>query len=379
MQNFTKHKHIIWPAAIVLVCGSIIFNHNADSATPPQKDTLTINVVPLKKQNVDVTNQYVGYITPIKSVELTPNVSGYIDEVWAEGGQEVKEGDNLVLIDQREYKAQLDAAKSAVAQAMADFNNARTYYNRMQKAGKKAISASALDEAKAKFLAAQAALKQAQAEEQKAKVLYDYTVLQSPIDGIIGDVSLTKGNYVAPGSSPLLSIIQFDPIRVMFAISDKEYLNEVQRHPDGQLFNGEQIKIRLSNGAVYPAEGKFQFTDNQVNKTTNSVSIFADFANTNRELMANSYVDVLLSRQLKDVFLVRQNYATLNNDGAFVYIMQKDKLKQIPLKIAGYHEDYYVVENKFANDEYLVIDKIGRISPETVLKMKINQPAAEAK
>lgn len=379
MQNFTKHKHIIWPAAIVLVCGSIIFNHNADSATPPQKDTLTINVVPLKKQDVDVTNQYVGYITPIKSVELTPNVSGYIDEVWAEGGQEVKEGDNLVLIDQREYKAQLDAAKSAVAQAMADFNNARTYYNRMQKAGKKAISASALDEAKAKFLAAQAALKQAQAEEQKAKVLYDYTVLQSPIDGIIGDVSLTKGNYVAPGSSPLLSIIQFDPIRVMFAISDKEYLNEVQRHPDGQLFNGEQIKIRLSNGAVYPAEGKFQFTDNQVNKTTNSVSIFADFANTNRELMANSYVDVLLSRQLKDVFLVRQNYATLNNDGAFVYIMQKDKLKQIPLKIAGYHEDYYVVENKFANDEYLVIDKIGRISPETVLKMKINQPAAEAK
>lgn len=379
MQNFTKHKHIIWQAAIVLVCGSIIFNHNADSATPPQKDTLTINVVPLKKQDVDVTNQYVGYITPIKSVELTPNVSGYIDEVWAEGGQEVKEGDNLVLIDQREYKAQLDAAKSAVAQAMADFNNARTYYNRMQKAGKKAISASALDEAKAKFLAAQAALKQAQAEEQKAKVLYDYTVLQSPIDGIIGDVSLTKGNYVAPGSSPLLSIIQFDPIRVMFAISDKEYLNEVQRHPDGQLFNGEQIKIRLSNGAVYPAEGKFQFTDNQVNKTTNSVSIFADFANTNRELMANSYVDVLLSRQLKDVFLVRQNYATLNNDGAFVYIMQKDKLKQIPLKIAGYHEDYYVVENKFANDEYLVIDKIGRISPETVLKMKINQPAAEAK
>lgn len=379
MQNFTKHKHIIWPAAIVLVCGSIIFNHNADSATPPQKDTLTINVVPLKKQDVDVTNQYVGYITPIKSVELTPNVSGYIDEVWAEGGQEVKEGDNLVLIDQREYKAQLDAAKSAVAQAMADFNNARTYYNRMQKAGKKAISASALDEAKAKFLAAQAALKQAQAEEQKAKVLYDYTVLQSPIDGIIGDVSLTKGNYVAPGSSPLLSIIQFDPIRVMFAISDKEYLNEVQRHPDGQLFNGEQIKIRLSNGAVYPAEGKFQFTDNQVNKTTNSVSIFADFANTNRELMANSYVDVLLSRQLKDVFLVRQNYATLNNNGAFVYIMQKDKLKQVPLKIAGYHEDYYVVENKFANDEYLVIDKIGRISPETVLKMKINQPAAEAK
>lgn len=379
MQDFVKFKYLGLLAAVIFAGVILFFYQNADSAMPPQKETLTINVIPLKQQDVEVTNQYVGYVEAIKSVELVPNVSGYIDEVWAEGGQEVKAGDNLIMIDQREYKAQLDAAKSAVAQAKADFNNARTYYNRMKKAGKKAISASALDEAMAKFLAAEAALKQAQAEEQKATVLYDYTVLQSPIDGIIGHFSLTKGKYVAPGASSLLSIIQFDPMRVMFAISDKEYLNEVQKHPDGRLFDGEEIKIRLSNGRLYDKVGQFQFTDNKIDKATNSISIYADFANSGKELMENSYVDVLLSKRFKDVFLIRQNYATLKNDGAFVYIMQNNKLKQVPLKIAGYYDAYYVTENKFAKDEYLVTDKIGQIGDGTILKMKINQPAAEAK
>ena len=355
------------------IVGIGLFHRPVKSATPIGKN-LVVNVLPFKAEDIDITNQYVGYVTPIKSVELVPNVSGYIDEVWAEGGQSVAAGDNLVLIDQKEYKAQLDAASASVAQAKADYNNAKRYYNRMQKAGKKAISASALDEAKAKFLASEAYLKQAQAEEQKAKVLYDYTVLQSPINGIIGNVTLTKGNYVAPGDNPLLSIIQFDPIRVVFAISDKEYLAQIKRNSQGNLFYNEEIKLKLANGEIYPLEGKFKFTDNKINKATNSISVFADFINSDKKLIANSYVDVLLSRKLKDVFLIRQNYATLKDDGAFIKIMKKNKIFDVPLSIVGYHQDYYVTDNKFNNDEFLVVDKIDHISPDAKLKMNIVKP-----
>ena len=353
------------------------FYKPAQSVLPLNNKELVINVIPLNKQNVTITNQYVGYVVPIKSVSLISNVSGYIDEIWAEGGQEVNVGDNLVLIDQREYKAQLDAAKSAVAQANADFINAKSYYNRMKKAGKKAVSASVLDDAKAKFLSAKAALQKAAAEEQKALVMYDYTVLQAPINGIIGNVELTRGNYVAPSSGALLSIIQFNPIRVMFSISDKEYLNEITKHPDGKLFDGDEIKIKLANGKIYPSTGKFKFADNQINKTTNSISIFADFDNVNKELLANSYVDVLLSQKFENVFLIRQNYVTLNNDGAFAYVMKKNVLKQVPLKIVGYLGNDYVVENDFANDEFLVVDKIGRIAEGTKLKINITNVAED--
>ncbi|MBE6444190.1 MAG: efflux RND transporter periplasmic adaptor subunit [Alphaproteobacteria bacterium] len=378
MRNYTIYKYIFWTVAVVLIYGFFFYNPTALSSTPSD-NALTINVLPLKPQDVETTSQYVGYITPIKSVDLVPNVSGYIDEVWAEGGQNVAEGDNLILIDQRQYKAQLDAATAAVAQAKADYVNAKSYFNRVKKAGKKAISASDMDDAKAKFLAAEAALKQAQAEEQKALVLYDYTVLQAPINGTIGNVSLTKGNYVAPSDKPLLSIIQFDPIRVMFAISDKEYLTELQKSADGKLFANEDIKLRLANGDIYENNGKFRFADNQIDKTTNSVSIFADFENKNRKLIANSYVDVLLSRKMNDVYLIRQNYAILGDRGAFVYVMQNNKLKQVPLKIVGYFEDSYVVANKFANNEFLVTDKIGKIADGTRLKMKIANLKMEKK
>ena len=374
-MRYTR-KYAFWLAVVIFLIG-LLFYHQANSAPTQNSKELVINAIPLAKQDVVITNEYVGYITPIKSVNLVPNVSGYIDEVFATGGQEVRIGDNLGLNDQREYKAKLDAASASVAQAKADFVNSQSYYNRMKKAGAKAISASALDDAKAKFLAAQGALKQAEASQQQAQVLYDYTVLQAPIDGIVGNVDLTKGNYVAPASAPLLSIIQFDPIRVMFAISDKEYLAERTQHTDGNLFAGEEITIRLSNGQIYSKTGQFQFTDNQVNKTTNSVSIFADFANENKELMANSYVDVLLSKKLKNVFLIRQNYATLTDKGAFVYVIQRGKMKQVPLKIVGYLNNDYVVSNNFSVDEFLVVDKIGRIAPDTTLKMNIVKPTED--
>ena len=364
------------PYSLVLLAGLALaavggYYKYARSALPPDNKETVINVIPLKAQDALLTNQYIGYVTPIKAVEMASNVSGYVDEVWAEGGQEVREGDNLVLIDQREYKAQLDAAVAATAQAKADFDNAKSYYQRIKKAGKKAFSASELDQAKAQFLAAEATFKQAKAEQTKAEVLWHYTVLQAPIDGVIGDVTLTKGDYVAPSESPLFGIIQFDPIRVKFAISDKEYLKAATFGSKKAMFADETIQIKLADGSIYPQQGIFRYTDNQVDKDTNSVTIFADFANADKKLLANSYVDVIISKQMKDVFLVRQKNVILNDKGAFVYVMQKGKLKLVPLKIAGYSGDSYITENRFAKDEFLVVDKIGRISPETELKMKI--------
>ena len=370
MRHLKKIAPIAAVIIVVATIGAILKPKAASSITHPQ-NSLTIHVQPLIPQDVEITSQYVGYVTPIHAVELTPNVSGYIDEIWAVGGQTVKQGDNLVMIDQRQYKAQLEAAKAAVTKAQADFNNAESYYHRLQKAGKRAISASDLDDAKAKYLAAKAALSQAKAEKQKAKVLYDYTILQSPIDGVIGNVALTKGNYTAPNGTPLLSIVQFDPIRVMFALSDKEYLAQRQKNPDGLLFGDEKIQIRLADNTIYEKLGHFQFADNQIDKSTDSISVFVDFENENRKLVANSYVDILLSQQLKDVFLIRQNFANITSDGVFVYVLNDGKLKRVPLDVVGYYQDFYVVKNKFEKEDFLVVDRIGTIPQGTTLSMKI--------
>lgn len=356
-------------AAVAAVC-AVINLKTADSAVPAAQEPV-FNVLPLKPEDITITSSYVGYVIPIKSVDLVPNVSGYIEDVWVEGGQEVRAGDNLLLIDQREYKAALNAAKAAVTKAQADFANAKAYYERIKKAGAKAISASEQDSAKAGYLSALAAVEQAKAEEAKAQVLYDYTVLQASIDGVVGNVSLTKGNYVAPAGSPLLSIVQYNPIRVVFALSDKEYLNAVSRQNGQPLFAGELIRLKLADGSLYQKTGEFKYIDNAQEKGTGSVAVYADFANSERKLMPDAYVDVLVERMVVGGYALRQNYVSLSPEGAFVYVANNNRLRKVPLKIIGEENGFYVVNNQFAQDDYLVIDKVGNIAPDATVKTKV--------
>lgn len=345
---------------------------------PAASNELVINVIPLKTQDVTVSSKYIGYVTPIKAVDLVPKVSGYLEEIWVEGGQEVKAGDNLILIQQKEYKAQLDAAKASVTQALANFNNAQVYYQRIQKAGAKAISKTEVDNAKAKFLAAKGALAQAQADREEAQVHYDDTLLQASISGIVGNVDLTRGNYVSPASPPLLKIIQYDPIRVVFSITDKEYLYELMRHPDN-LFEGEKIKLQLADGLVYPLDGQFKYTANEIDRSTNSIAIYADFDNPSRSLVANAYVDVVLERNIKDAYLVRQNYVTMDEDGSYIYTVQGNKLLKTPIDIVTTVNNDYLVRNRFAQNEYLVVDKLGTIPKDAKIKINVQTASSNQK
>lgn len=366
--------------AVLLLVFEVCWAPESSWAAPVQTQReLSLNVIPIEPQDVTITSTYVGYVTPIKSVNLVPNVSGYIEDVFVQGGQDVKTGDNLVLIDQREYKAALDAAIAATTQAQANFNNAKVYYERIKKAGKKAISKTEFDNAKAQYLSALGNLEGAKANQAKAQVMYDYTILQSSIDGVVGNVDLTKGNYVAPGSGALLSIIQYNPIRVVFSISDKEYLNEIAKQNGAPLFAGEKIMLKLSNGNLYKPLGEFKFTDNSVDKTTGSVAVYADFANPNHELMANAYVDVLLEKNVKDAVLVRQNYVVLAPDGNYVYTVKDNQLLKTPVTILDEQNGNYVLANRFAKGEYLVTDKVGNVGKDTKVKIKITSANGEKK
>lgn len=333
--------------------------------TPPaaesrETDSLpSYNVVLLKGQNVPLQTGYVGYVTPIHSVSVVPYINGYLDKIMVSGGEEVKAGQTLIIIQQDEYKAKLDAAKAQVLQAQADYNNASLYYQRVKKAGAQAISKTELDNAKAKFLSAQAALAQAKANRDLALVTYNYTIIKAPIDGIVGNVNLTKGDYVSPASTPLISIIQTNPIRVVFSITDKEYLNEVAKGQNS-MFNGDEIKLRLSNGRIFEKEGRFQFTDNAIDRKTNSIAVFADFENHDRTLVANAYVDVLLEKVYPDGILVPQTLVSLAPDGNFIYTVQNSQLKRVPVEIINTIGGNYLLKNNFAPETYLVTDKVSR-------------------
>ncbi len=331
---------------------------------------ITLNVMPAQAEKVTVDNSYIGYVTPINSVAVTPYINGFLEDIMVTGGQLAEQGDTLVVIRQDEYKANLKMAEAKLLQAQADYANAAVYYKRMRDAGVKIISKTELDNAKAQYLSAQAAVAEAKASVALTKVNYDYTVIQAPISGIVGDVSLSRGDYVSPSSPPLFTIIQYDPIRVVFSLTDKEYLNEITRNPQ-QPFTNEKISLRLANGKIYEAAGQYKYMGNELDKSTSSISVYADFPNPGRELVANAYVDVLVEKTYGDVVRVRQSYVTLENKGAYVYTIQNGRLNRKPVEIVTVSGNDYLLKNTFAAGEYIVVDKVGHIAKGQKIKTRL--------
>lgn len=373
MQNEVGKKVYSKLLIVLAVLAALLVYLYASSAPAQSRESAEIpsyNAIPVNPRKVAVSDSFVGYVTPIHSVAVVPYINGFLERILVEGGQEVKAGDTLIIIRQDEYKARLDAAKAQVLQAQANFNNARLYYNRIKKAGARAVSKTELDNAKASYLSAEAALAQAKADRDLAQVNFDYTVIKAPIDGIVGNVSLTKGDYVSPGSQALLKIIQYNPIRVVFSITDKDYLARMGADPSG-LFAGNKIKLRLADGNVFAKEGTFRFTGNEIDRPTSSLSVYADFENADRKLLANAYVDVLIERDYDDGILLPQTAISMEAKGNYVFVVSRGVLEKKAVDIISNTGGSYLVKNVFAPGDYVVTDKISHFAPGQKARVRV--------
>ncbi|MBE6450768.1 MAG: efflux RND transporter periplasmic adaptor subunit [Alphaproteobacteria bacterium] len=324
------------------------------TSTVPVTNSLVLNAMPLKAQDIEFINEYIGHITPIHEAFIQPYINGYIDKIMVNGGQYVNKGDILLVLEQSEYKAALDAAYADILKATANLNNAQTYFERTQKA-KSAVSQTEVDKAKADFLSAKASLEQAKANFETAKVNYGYTILSSPINGIVGDVSLTKGNYVSPSSGALFSVVQLSPIRVVFSVTDKEYLQKSKKN----MFTNQEILLKLSDGQIFPNSGTFKYSDNTVEKTSNSINIYADFENIGKTLMPNAYVTVLVKEIFNNALKISKEFIMLDEEGSFVYLIRDGKIARENLKILADGNNFFIVQNTFEPTDFLITQTIN--------------------
>ena len=176
---------------------------------------------------------------------------------------------------------------------------------------------------------------------------------------------MTKGDYVSPESGALATLIQYNPIRVLFSISNKEYLTEVIGSTS-PLFADWDIKLKLANGQIYKHLGSAKYHNNEISPQTSSVAVYVDFNNPDQELIANAYVDVLLEKTVKDSFFLPQDLVNLEPDGAFVYILNTSNIiEKAPVTLGvSVGNDYWIKEG--LKDNMRVIT--NRINAESVGK-----------
>ncbi|MBO7097704.1 MAG: efflux RND transporter periplasmic adaptor subunit [Alphaproteobacteria bacterium] len=360
MQNKFYPLTIIVAVVLTFVAGFLFFkffniSENKTFQNENKQQPLVLTAEPIYPTNTVLTQQYVGYVTPIHEVSVTPYIDGFIEKVYIKGGELVNKGDVLLILKQDEYIAMLENAKADIVKAQAVLQNAANYFERLKKAGN-AISASDLEAAEAQYLSALASLEQAKANYTQAQVNYNYTVIHAPISGIVGDVSLTQGNYVSPTSGPLFTIVQYNPIRVVFSISDKQYLKELSKT---KPFIDETLLLELPNGDIFKNKGVFRYTDNSINKQTGSMAVYADFQNIGKILTPNTYVTVLSKNILKNSVSVAKNLVILENNGNFIYLIRNGILRKEQVEILGTNGETFVLKNTFEKGDAVVTEKVN--------------------
>ena len=340
--------------------------HKHDDNAP-----VAVSVEISRQSDFPVYLNALGTVTPLRSVIVRPRVSGEIESIDFVEGQHVKQGDLLAQIDPRLLQIQLQQTQGQLLRDEALLENAKIDYLRYQ-------TLLAQDSIAAQQTATQAAqVKQYQglvemdnAQVNNAKLQLSYTKVLAPIAGRVGLRQIDQGNLVQANETSLLIITQLQPISVVFTLAEDQVPSIMQhrRHatPIDVVAYDRAGKIKL-------AEGKLVAVDNQIDASTGTVKLKAQFDNVDERLFANQFVNVKIHlNTLENVTQIPS--AAIQNDvqGAFVYVVTPENIIQIRrIKVGDIQNDYVAVLENLAVDEMVVLE--GRETLHDGIKINIVQ------
>ena len=297
--------------------------------------------------------EYVGHVESAQVTDILPQIDGYIQRVCFTEGAKVAQGDLLFEIDTEQYLAaknlrysEVTSAKAKVTVAQAEVERAERYYKRLMSADERGVTATERDtaettlaSAKASLNAANAAVEQAKASAAIADFNLRHTKVYSPISGRIGKAFHHVGDYVSPSKSALARVVQTDPIRVVFPVSDRDYdaWQAAAERGGRALKDSRRLRLLLPDGTLYGQEGVIDFGDNEMSRETATLTLHASFANPAGRLVANAFVRVLSDEKNPPPTLVVPTAALVRADEGLQAwkIDGDDKVHPVLVKVDG--------------------------------------------
>ena len=271
-------------AALLAGCGQ----GQKQQAKAPPPPTVTV-ASPVKRTITDF-DEYVGRFAAVNSVEVRARVSGYLDGVHFTDGQLVKQGELLFTIDKRSFQNALDQARATLVQAKASLSFAQADLERGQSlVREKTITQQTFEQRTQAARIAQAAVTRAEAAVRQAELDLQFTELRAPIDGRIGARQVSPGNLVTGGTSGnttlLATIVSTNPIYFEFTFDEASFLR-YQRigntgHDVASRRGGVAVALKLIDEKTFEHEGRMDFVNNVISKSTGTILGRAIFQNPN--------------------------------------------------------------------------------------------------
>ena len=351
-------------AAVVALAGA---GAGCSKPEPPKLPPPEVLVTPVVQRDVPLYSEWVGTIEGYVNAEIRPKVQGYLLTQNYKNGGVVKEGQLLFQIDPRQFKASLDQAVGALESTKAILKKTELDVARYKPLAKEgAVSQEELDNAVQQNEANKAAVFQAQANVEQAKLNLDWTKVNSPIEGIAGINNAQIGDLVG-NTTVLTTVSTVDPIKITFPIAEQQYLRfakQINRDSEtGETGpDAPKIELVLANGSVYPLTGRFYAVNRQVDERTGTLLVQTLFANPDNVLRPGGYAKARAATDTAKNALVIPQRAVLDLQGTFqVYVVQGDKVSVRDVTPGSRTGSDWVIEKGLQPGETVVVEGLQKI------------------
>ena len=375
----TVKRHRRWPWLVALIVVAVVAflvffrsslgqSNSARAGKQAAPRAVPVVGATARVGDLGVYQNGLGTVTPIKTVTVHSRVDGELDSVAYREGQLVREGDLLAQLDPRPFEVQLHQAEAQLAKDEATLKNARIDLERYKALiAQDSIPRQQLDTQAATVDQDEAAIKSAQAQIESARLNLTYGRITAPISGIVGLRLVDPGNIVrASDQNGLLVITQQQPIAVIFTIAADHLQAVLQQRKAGHELVVEawdrDFKHKLATGFLLAI-------DNQIDQSTGTVRMKAQFPNENYALYPNQFVNArLLVDTLHQTVLVPTAAIQRSPQSTYVYVVKPDstvELRTVDLQLT--EGDDTSVRKGLSSGEVVVIDGMDKLQPGTLV------------
>jgi membrane fusion protein (multidrug efflux system) len=313
-----------------------------------------------------------------QNIEIRPKIDGYIERIYVDEGATVRRGQPLFRISAPQYEQQVRTAQADIKIAQANVNAAEMQVDKVRPLVEKdIISKYELESAQYTLQAKQAALAQAKATLANARINLGYTLVTSPVNGVVGTIPYRIGSLVSSATAqPLTTVSNIGNIFAYFSINEKQAL-EFSKNTKGATMEARlatlpPVTLILSNGTEFPEKGRVETASGLINTQTGSVSVRATFPNPGNVVRSGSSGVVRIPRTVDSAILVPQK-ATYEVQGKkFVYVVESTgTVRSSEIKVMENNNgQYFVVQQGVKPGERIVLEGVASLKEGAAIKPK---------
>ena len=369
-SRYTRRVPWVWIVLVLAVLVGGVYWWQSDAGKPAapkgppggMTPMVPVRVQAAISESLDIYLRGLGTVTAFNTVTVRSRVQGELIEVLFKEGDSVKAGDVLARIDPRPFEVALDQALGAQQQNQAQYENAKRDLQRYQTLRKQdSIAPQLLDTQAALVRKFEGLIKSDQATVDNARLQLSYTTITAPIAGRLGLRRVDAGNLLnANDPAGVVVITQTQPIAVMFTLPENDL--PAVRAP---MLLGQTLAVDAYDRADLNrlAEGKLSSIDNQIDISTGTVKLKAEFANQTDALFPNQFVNIrMMVRTLPDALTISAAAVQQGNRGAFVYVVESDGLASVkPVKIGDRSGERVVILDGIKVGDRVVLEGTDRL------------------